>query len=268
MLAGKRILIVEPAFSEYEKACLVNSCQIEYFRLDDDWDLNLERLKERLREADALFLCNPNNPTGVYFSRHIVEELLKECTKQDCLLVIDEAFYDFVPDYEPIVPLLKESEHLFILRSLTKMFAIPGLRLGFAMSSRERIEHLASYQPHWSVNGVALAAGELCLAEEDYIKRTQELIAFERERLFSFYQKQDFAYTPSKVNFYLLKDLTLDDQYPLFEYLLQKGIVPRHTYNFPGLEARWLRFAVRSHEENDALMEVLNQWRKIHRSSL
>ena len=155
-LAGKRVLIVEPAFSEYEKACLVNNCQIEYFSLAEDWDLKLEVLKEKLADADALFLCNPNNPTGVYFSQNLVQQLLEECTRQNCLLIVDEAFYDFVTDYEPLVPLLKESQQLVILRSLTKMFAIPGLRLGFAMGSKERIASLASYQSHWSVNGVAL----------------------------------------------------------------------------------------------------------------
>ncbi|MBB6447692.1 threonine-phosphate decarboxylase CobD [Bacillus benzoevorans] len=268
MLTGKQVVIVEPAFSEYEQACRVNNCQIEYFALDDSGELNFPRLLERLSHTDAVFLCNPNNPTGVYFSRNIVIELLQECKKQNCLLIVDEAFYDFVVEYETLVPLLKESEQLLILRSLTKMFAIPGLRLGFAMSSKERIESLAAYQSHWSVNGVALAAGTLCLEEDDYIKRTQGLIALERERLFSFYKKNRFAYSPSRVNFYLLQDMELGDQYPLFAYLLQKGIVPRHTFNFPGLEAKWLRFAVRGRVENDTLMGALAEWRSNHRSSL
>jgi threonine-phosphate decarboxylase len=86
--------------------------------------------------------------------------------------------------------------------------------------------------------------------------------------MFSFYSENGFAYSPSKVNFYLLRDRTLEDQYPLFEYLLQKGIVPRHTYNFPGLEAKWLRFAVRGRKENDVLMEALAVWRRTHPSSL
>lgn len=268
MLAGKRVFIVEPAFSEYETACSINGCEIDYFYLTEDWGLNLEGLKKRLPEADALFLCNPNNPTGVYFSRTLVQELLQECTKENCLLIVDEAFYDFVIEYEALVPLLKESKHLLILRSLTKMFAIPGLRLGYAMSSQEIIERLAAQQPQWSVNGLAQAAGVLCLAEGDYMKRTAQFIAGERERLFSFFRDHHFVHTPSKVNFYLLQDATMEEQYPLFEYLLQKGIVPRHTYNFPGLEAKWLRFAVRSHEENNCLLEVLTDWRNIHRSFL
>lgn len=268
MLAGKRVLLVEPAFSEYEKACIVNNCQIEYFALDEGWNLNFTRLLERLPDADAVFLCNPNNPTGVYFSKDLVRKLLQECNNQNCLLIVDEAFYDFVGGYETLVPLLKESEQLILLRSLTKMFAIPGLRLGYAMSCREKIEKLAACQSHWSVNGVALAAGTLCLEEDDFIKRTQSLIAEERERLFSFYEKNHYAFSPSKVNFYLLQDMELNDQYPLFAYLLKRGIVPRHTFNFPGLEARWLRFAVRGRAENDTLMGALAEWRSIHRSSL
>lgn len=268
MLSGKRVLIVEPAFSEYEQACRVNNCRIEYFGLDEGWDLNVLLLKEKLHDADAVFLCNPNNPTGVFFSKSIVIELLQECEKHNCLLVVDEAFYDFVAEYETLVPLVKESDHLILLRSLTKMFAIPGLRLGFAMSSKERIESLAALQSHWSVNGIALAAGRLCLEEDEYVKKTRGLITGERERLVAFFEKNHFACSPSKVNFYLLRDMKLSDQYPLFEFLLQRGIVPRHTFNFPGLEARWLRFAVRGRAENDALMEALKEWRGSHRSSL
>lgn len=268
LLSEKRALIVEPAFFEYENTCRINGCTIEYFHLDKGWNLDLVSLKERLPQADAVFLCNPNNPTGVYFSRRMAAELLEECVRHHCLLIVDEAFYDFVHEYETLVPLLKETDSLILIRSLTKMFAIPGLRLGYAMAGREMIERLAGYQSHWSVNGAALAAGTLCLEEVDYVKRTQQMIAMERKRLFSFYEKNRFAFSFSKVNFYLLRDPALNDQYPLFEYLLQRGIVPRHTYNFPGLEAKWLRFAIKGRRDNDILLEALSKWRSIHPLSL
>lgn len=268
LLAGKKVLIVEPAFSEYEKACQINDCDISYFQLAEGWEIDLDALKRELSQVDAVFFCNPNNPTGLYYPLKTILPILIECKKHNCFLIIDEAFHDFVIEYEPLAPLLKDYQHLILLRSLTKMFAIPGLRLGYAMASNEIIAKLSEYQSHWSVNSVALAVGNLCVAEENYIENTVQFIRAEREKLVAFYEKNDFEVSPSKVNFYLLRDSQLVDQYPLFQFLLQKGIVPRHTFNFPGLQGRWLRFAIRGKEENEQLMEAMQEWRMIHPLSL
>lgn len=267
LLAGKRVLIVQPAFSEYESVCRTNKAEVSYFLLEENWEMDILALKKRLSHVDALFLCNPSNPTGAFYDKGIIRVILEECKKQHCTLIIDEAFYDFVPGYESLVPLVKEDSPLIILRSLTKMFSIPGLRLGYAMASPETIKELSSYQPHWSVNSIALKVGELCIEEEAYIEKTLEYIMLERKGLVEFYKNNDFIVSASKVNFYLLRDPHQTDQYPLFQFLLQKGIVPRHTFNFPGLEGRWLRFAIKSIEENKTLMEVLQEWRRIHPSS-
>ena len=101
LLAGKRVLIVEPAFSEYEKACQVNDCDLSYFQLEEGWEIDFEALRERLSYVDAMFLCNPSNPTGLYYSEEVILPILIECEKQNCLLILDEAFHDFVMDYEP-----------------------------------------------------------------------------------------------------------------------------------------------------------------------
>lgn len=268
LLAGKRVMIVEPAFSEYEKACRINGCDISYFQLTEGWEIDLDLLKSKVSQMDALFICNPNNPTGLYYPPEMILPILIECEKQNCLLIVDEAFHDFVMEYEPLAPWIKKYQHLILLRSLTKMFAIPGLRLGYAIASRENITKLANYQSHWSVNSVALRVGELCVAEEQYIEDTVQFICSEREKLVLFYEKNAFEVSSSKVNFYLLRDSQFVDQYPLFQFLLQKGIVPRHTFNFPGLEGRWLRFAIRGKEENKRLMEAMQEWRMIHPSSL
>ena len=268
LLAGKRVLIIEPAFSEYEKACQVNDCQITYFQLEEGWKIDLVALKGKLSQVDAVFLCNPSNPTGLYYSGEVILPILIECERQNCALIVDEAFHDFVMDYESLSPLFQDYESLILLRSLTKMFAIPGIRLGYVMANCEIIAKLTSYQPHWSVNSVALEIGNLCLEEDSYIENTVQFITSEREKLFSFYEKHGFEVSLSKVNFYLLRDPGQNDQYPLFAFLLEKGIVPRHTFNFPGLEGRWLRFAIRTSEENRKLMEAMQEWRMIHPLSL
>jgi threonine-phosphate decarboxylase len=126
------------------------------------------------------------------------------------------------------------------------------------------IAEISKLQPHWSINSIALLAGELCLQNEEYIKETQVYISEERERLRTFFKKNNFVMTSSQVNFYLLRDSKQKEQNSLFEFLLSKGIIPRHTFNFPGLEGNWLRFAIKSKDENSKLMEVLLEWRQLH----
>lgn len=267
-LAGKKVMIVEPAFSEYEKACLVNNCDVSYYKLSDGWEIHLDDLIEKLQGMDAVFLCNPNNPTGIYYKTNIILPLLEVCKRRNCLLIIDEAFYDFVADYESLVPYVIDFPQLILMRSLTKIFAIPGLRLGYLLADKAFVERLSDLQPHWSVNSVAIQAGEWCLEDESHIAETIDFIQSERNLLFEFYQEHHFEVSCTAINFYLLRDCGLTDQYPLFEFLLKQGIVPRHTFNFPCLNGRWLRFAIRTSDENRKLMEAMKAWRRLNPSFL
>ncbi len=256
--AGKRVLIIQPTFSEYEKACRANGCDIVYEFLDESWQLNLERLP--LHEVEAMFLCNPNNPTGICFSYEQMLALAKLCKERNAYLVIDEAFFDFWESYQSLVPIMENFSNVLLLRSMTKMFAIPSLRLGYLLANEKVTRKLKSYQSHWSVNGIAIRAGEICLQEESFIEQTHHYIKKERERLFSFLKEEGFEISPSETNFYLLRWPHIESQLPLFHYLLEQGIVPRHTMNFPGLEGRWLRFAIKREEENDQLCKALKEW--------
>lgn len=264
-LTGKKVLIIEPTFSEYEKACKVNDCQIFYHHIQEsDWRLDIKDITKKLSGIDAIFLCNPNNPTGVYYPYETVANLLKACKETNTMLVIDEAFYDFVEEYTPIVPLIHKYKNLVILRSMTKMFAIPGIRLGYVMADPSVISEIATYQPHWSVNALALGIGELCLKDEVFIPQSIDYINKERAKLFSFFKVEGFDVSPSSVNFYLLRELGSDSIIPLYTYLLKKGIVARHTFNFPGLKGKWLRFAIKGTKENEQLMEALREWKKLN----
>ena len=262
LLAGKRVIIVQPAFSEYEEACQINNCTVEYVQLTaDKWELDVHALSGKLKDADALFLCNPCNPTGVYYPKTTLIELMQQCQKNHCLSIVDEAFHDFLTEYESIVHCINEFENLLIIRSMTKMFAIPGLRLGYLLGNESIIEQIAAYQPQWSMNALALKAGEWCFESESFVEETRALMETERERLFAFYEENGFVVSPSRVNFYLLKDPTEEDQLPLFHFLLERGIIPRHTMNFPGLEGEWLRFAIKGPKHNEKLMEAMMDWR-------
>lgn len=264
-LSEKKVVVTEPSFSEYEKACRANGCEIQYHQLTEpNFELRMDELLPNLKGAGALFLCNPNNPTGIQYPVSTVISIIQECKKQNCYVILDEAFYDFLLDYESYFPCINKFSNLIIIRSMTKMFGIPGLRLGYLAADPALIMKISKHQPHWSINTIALLAGELCLHNEDYVKRTKFYISEERKRLFTFFKKNNFENTSSQVNFYLLRDPNLQEQTTFFEFLLHKGIIPRHTYNFPGLDGKWLRFAIKSKEENSQLMEVLLEWRQRH----
>ncbi|TKC14848.1 threonine-phosphate decarboxylase CobD [Robertmurraya kyonggiensis] len=260
MFAEKKVLIIQPTFSEYEKACQINGCEVIHHSLDENWQLRIEHLP--IEDIDAIFLCNPNNPTGMSSPYEQMLALSELCKERDIYLIIDEAFYDFCEDYQSLIPIVGNFANVIMIRSMTKMFAIPGLRLGYLLADEKVIQKLANFQSHWSVNAVAMLAGELCLREVDFVQETRTYIKKEREKLFAFFNLEGFIVSPSKTDFYLLKDPNIKDQLPLFEFLLRRGIVPRHTMNFPGIEGQWLRFAIKSSNENNQLLEALKEWKK------
>lgn len=261
--SGKHVGIIQPAFSEYEKAAIAYGCEITYIHLPTDhWQLDPEIVTSKLDSLDVVFLCHPNNPAGITHPTEDIVHLLKACEEKSCYLVIDEAFADFLDEEQSFSGFIGNSHYLIVLRSLTKMYAIAGLRLGFLLANESLVGALKKRQPHWSVNALALEAGKEILKDRDYVEQTKRFIHRERKRIFAELEKLGYQHSDSKVNFYLLKCPSLDNQSPLLVYLLKKGIVARHTENYPGLEGRWLRFAVRAAQDNDVLLEALTAWKQ------
>ncbi|HLR63546.1 MAG TPA: threonine-phosphate decarboxylase CobD [Lentibacillus sp.] len=262
-LRGKKVLIIHPAFSEYESACRNENCTIFYHTVHPPrWQLEKKALQQKINKVDAVFFCHPNNPAGVQYDRQTIDWLINTCEQSKTLLVIDEAFYDFASNPVTSIQQAGRSPYLLVLRSLTKMYSIAGLRLGFLAGQPELLDRIRKTQPHWSLNAIALKAGTLCLNDGQHSEQTRSYIEAERMRLFAYFRENVFLYSPSVVNFYLIKAPSQDDQQELFLFLLRKGLVLRHTYNFPGLEGTWLRAAVKKEKQNNLLMEALSEWKQ------
>lgn len=258
---GQRIVIVQPAFSEYETACRAYDCEIDYVFINKDTTIPINELATKAEGASAVFICTPNNPSGLAFSKKDIIQLLDSLAAARCYVVIDEAFYDFAGSFTA-ARFIKDYPNLIILRSLTKMYAIAGLRIGYLLASEELALQVKRFRPHWNVNALALKAAEAILADSSFVEWSQKKIAEEREKMFMFLEDKGFQFTRSVVNFYLLRDPVLEDQRPLFIFLLKEGIVLRHTYNYPGLDGKWLRAAVKTEAENNELKEALLRWKK------
>lgn len=259
----KRALVVAPTFSEYASALIAAGREVDYYclPLEGDISLCLEQLKYSIGDYSAVFICNPNNPTGLALRSRQLEPLLGAARKSGATVVVDEAFIDFVDrrDECSLMSRAAETPNLVVLYSLTKFFGIPGLRLGAAVARPDLASRLNRVRDPWSVNALAQVAGEAALLDKAHMEATLELVRTEREYLYRRLSALDgIKPLPGAANF-LLVDIsgagkTVAELIPL---LGRRGILVRDCSNFRGLEGQYIRVAVRNREENDKLIASL-----------
>lgn len=261
----KRVLLPVPSFSEYERAALSAGAEVVYFPLreEDDFHLDEEALCAQMKAGDCLILGSPNNPTGQRVTRGALEQVLKEARQKDILTIVDESFMDFCADAADFTAraLCADYDRLIVVQSLTKFFAIPGLRLGFAVASRTLAERMDAAKDPWNANSLAQAAGVAALADEEYQRRTMAWLGVEREFLFSALSALGGvkAYPPT-VNFILLRLASSWGNAAAFCALMrEKGILLRDCSNYPGLDDTFVRVAVRKREDNERLLEAFRR---------
>lgn len=259
---GKRVVLIEPAFSEYRKTLEAEGAVIAGVQLDsqDGWALPIADIVKKLEGSAALYICNPHNPTGHMLSQERLIFLAEACKAAECELVLDEAFIDFAGEEHSMVEQQKAFPNLIIVRSMTKMYAIPGLRLGYAIADPEIMGELKSGAAHWNVNAISAALGARCFGEAAYRKRVMEAAALERQQMKRFLEAKGCITTDSKVNFLAFR-LPQDKRPDLFfKDLLKTGIVLRHTESFRGMDGQWFRIGMKAPEQMARLREAMAAW--------
>jgi threonine-phosphate decarboxylase len=288
ILSPKKVLIVSPTFGEYERAIkastLANdSLEINYFELKEaeNFVLNIKNLETELENNyDLLILCNPNNPTGQFLKLKKLEEILKICEQKNTKLFIDEAFVEFVEDWEneSIINSKENKENLFVIRAFTKFFAIPGLRLGYGICfNNNLLKKMLEKKEPWSVNNIADLAGKTVLDDENYIQKTKEWIKDQKKYMYENLNKiEGLRAYKTEVNFILLKieDNLLEkglDVKNLRKKMLEKGILIRDASNFIYLDKHYFRLAIKDKLNNEKVIEtltsILKKYKKIKKSS-
>lgn len=262
----KKSLIAVPTFSEYEFALKLNGSKPVFFNTNEEEDFRVDcvKLAASLPRSGALFLCNPNNPTGILLDDDEILRLLYSCRKRGTILILDEAFIEFVKESgcSAVVSEAVKNGSLIILRSLTKFFAIPGLRLGYAVGHEKIIARIAGLQYPWNVNGPAQLAGEKVLADKSYMDRTRAFVAKERQYLFERLGAiRGLKAYSSSANFILckLQDAPIRDSKELTRRLLRDNIYIRDCGNFRGLDNRFFRVAVRKRNDNNRLINSIKK---------
>lgn len=260
-LKPKKGLVTAPAFSEYENALNSAGSQVDYYNLKEEFGFKIQDdiLEHINSDTGIVFICNPNNPTGQLTDIETAEKIIARCQKAGAVAVVDECFLDFVGNKEKYstVKLLDKYGSLVVLKAFTKIYAIPGIRLGYCMSSGKQItDGLKTSGPPWNVSAIAQAAGTAALKEKDYIKKTVEYIGKQREYLIGELNRLNIKTYDSCANYILLK---IHNGMDLKEEMLKKGILIRSCSNYKNLGGNYYRIAVKTAEENQMLIKALKE---------
>ncbi|MGG7177037.1 threonine-phosphate decarboxylase CobD [Clostridium paraputrificum] len=259
-LKPKKVLLPAPTFSEYAEAVESINSEVINYKLGDNFTLDEEFIDLVNEDIDMIFICNPNNPTGVLTKKEYLEKLIKKSRKSNTTVVIDESFLDFIENNKEYsaIDICSEYNNLIVVKSLTKFFAFPGIRIGYGITKNvEYLEAINKVSISWSINTVAAAGAKVAMEQRDYIKETIEFVKLEKRFLFnSISEFRELMVYEGAVNFIFFKvNLDID----LRELLLREGILVRSCNNYVGLDRNFYRIAVRTREENSRLIEALRK---------
>lgn len=255
-------LVVEPTFTEYAKSVEIIGGKVKRYSLEQPgFSLDVAALLEgALREsAQAVYICSPNNPTGGVVGKEKIEELLKGLGELGIYLFLDESFIEF-SDRESAIDLIIDYK-LFVLRSVTKIYGVPGIRIGYGAGNREIIERMNQFKEPWSVNAMALKTLETYLYDEDYRKSTDIWYRAEKKRFTEALSEIECMETLESDANFLLCRLKHGKASALQSYLAERGFYIRTCEDFYGLDESYIRLAIRRQEENENLLEAIKKYR-------
>ncbi|MGL6066143.1 MAG: pyridoxal phosphate-dependent aminotransferase [Cetobacterium sp.] len=257
---AKKVLIIAPTFAEYERAANAAGKDVKFFPLSKDFSLNEKLLMDFITDEDVVVMCNPNNPTGKFQKLDKVEKIADFLERKNKKLFIDEAFIEFVESWQDKTAFLLKHKNIFVLRALTKFFALPGVRLGYGLTyDKAIIDKIKEIREPWSVNGVAEIAGKTMLLDKLYIRETEEWIKKEKIQFFEELSKlKDIEVTETETNFILVK-LLKDDAKSFRKKMIQNGVLVRDASNFVFLDESYIRLAIKDRKKNLIVLEALKK---------
>lgn len=262
----KKALIVGPTYSEYEREVSMGGGRSHYFSLTEasEFVLDTAALTEELsHDVDLLILCNPNNPTSSVIKRGQMREILDYCKRKSITVLVDETYVEFTEDQDEVtaIPLTEFYNNIIILRGISKFFAAPGLRLGYAIcGNHDLLKEINQKKNPWTINSLAAIAGEIMFTDDDYITQTRELISTERKRICEALDADpNFKTYHAHANFVLVKilndNITSED---VFDAAIRQNLMVRDCSTFPFLNNKYFRLCFMLPEQNDRLLKVLS----------
>ena len=258
----RRLAILNPTFSEYGRGAKLNNLEIIDFHLkeENNFSIDLDEIQKNMDKFDSLFVCNPNNPNGKVKD---LNELLDLMIENDKLLIVDETFMEFVGEEEKysLINKIEQTPNLFILKAVTKFFGMPGLRLGYGVTSNKQIiNNIYEYKEPWTINSFAENLSNYLFKDKEYINGSKDYYINERKFMIEELRKiSRLKVYDTDTNFVLIK-LDDDEANSLKLELFEKyNILIRDASNFIGLDKSYIRVAIKSHNDNKVLIESLRK---------
>jgi len=258
----RRLAILNPTFSEYGRGAKLNNLEIIDFHLkeENNFSIDLDEIQKNMDKFDSLFVCNPNNPNGKVKD---LNELLDLMIENDKLLIVDETFMEFVGEEEKysLINKIEQTPNLFILKAVTKFFGMPGLRLGYGVTSNKQIiNNIYEYKEPWTINSFAENLSNYLFKDKEYINGSKDYYINERKFMLKELRKiSRLKVYDTDTNFVLIK-LDDDEANSLKLELFEKyNILIRDASNFIGLDKSYIRVAIKSHNDNKVLIESLRK---------
>ena len=259
-LKTKKALIVGPTYADYADACRAYGIEPAFLLAleEADFQPDLEDISSKLVHVDTVFICNPNNPTGQLLPAESLKQLAE--THPTVSFVVDESYLPFVPDWESQSLARTGTRNVIVLQSFSKVFVIPGLRLGFLIASPEIIRAFGPFRHPWSVNRLAQLAGSFLVSQHHFVKDVAQFCEIERAAFLSYLEGLDLLVSfPSAVHFILFKlngTLRADK---ICTLMARHKILIRDCSNFYGLSERFIRIALKGSEANMRCAEILKE---------
>lgn len=265
----RRACVIGPTFVEYGQALEACGCQTDYILTGRENGYRItaqtiERVEHLAADSDKngeniemLFLCNPNNPTGTLADRELLKRLFAICKERGIYVCLDECFMEFTEraDQDSWIPCLEEYPHLLILKAFTKLYAMPGLRLGYMLTGdEETAAKIRRMLPPWNVSAPAQAAGTAALKETAFAKETSAWLLGERQRVSARLEEIGYKVWDSDTIFFLF-----EGGEDLQKQCLRRGIYIRDAASFPGIAEGTYRIGVKKREDNDRLLKALEE---------
>ena len=261
---GFEALIPVPSFSEYEKAALRIGGEPVFVQLPENFALEIDEIKKAVTdETRIMCICNPHSPSGTLYSKKTILELVDFCNKKDIIFSVDENYIEFAEKGEEttVTGMTKEYENLFVIRSVTKFYGMPGIRFGYGIAAGNLIDKLETVRQPWSINGLAGVVTLAAFNDTEFIENTKQTIVEERTALAKSLSKIGGLYIyPSVTNFLLVKIQNRKLTSTVLKQLLAKErILIRDCSTFVGLDDSYFRVTVRSAKDNQKLVEIIRQ---------
>lgn len=263
-IAPKKTLIVGPTYSEYARTAAMFKSEVDTYMLKnlDDFEMDVDMFLKALNDSiDLLVLCNPNNPTSKILTKEQMDVILAQCLKLNIFVMVDETYIEFVKDVDLVssITLTRKYDNLIVLRSVSKFFAAPGIRLGYAVTSNEDfLQETSNNKIPWNINSYASVAGVM-FEDEKYINLTKSLIHTERNLIYSaLSSRKTIKVFKPEANFVLIK-LLKEGQTAgeVFDYCIKKGFMIRDCTDYEGLGEQYVRFCFMKPEQNDNMVNTI-----------